>query len=248
MTTPATGQADIPWFAVTVNAGSTITVDIDHSTNIDSFVLVYGPDGRGLTFSDDARVDPGSPLVYSFHQIPFSQDSFATLTAVQGGTYYIQSSSYGPFPNNASFDINISVSDPVKLGTDGAAGNDVLSGGAGNDRLFGGDGNDILDGGSGDDSLNGGKGNDLLFGGAGHDTFVFKAGFGRDIITDFEIEHAANHDVLDLQNLGFANFRDLLQHTTNTGHGAVISIGADEIVLNDVNKFDLATHPEYILV
>ncbi|MGB1192060.1 MAG: hypothetical protein ACPG3T_03980, partial [Pseudomonadales bacterium] len=59
----------------------------------------------------------------------------------------------------------------------GSVGADMLYGNAGNDHLSGGDGNDIIDGGIGDDTLTGGSGSD---------TFVFRPGFGNDVITDFD--------------------------------------------------------------
>lgn len=70
----------------------------------------------------------------------------------------------------------------------GASGNDSLTGGEGNDRLLGGKGSDALFGNDGADYLDGGKGNDTLTGGSGSDAFVFKNGFGTDIVKDFENE------------------------------------------------------------
>ena len=58
----------------------------------------------------------------------------------------------------------------------------------GNDEdnlLIGGKGKDILVGGAGNDSLWGSKKNDTLTGGDGYDTFIFQAGGGKDIITDY---------------------------------------------------------------
>ncbi len=87
---------------------------------------------------------------------------------------------------------------------DGGAGNDsilggddgdFLTGGADRDRVFGDAGDDTVSGGSGNDTLNGGSGadiivgqagSDLLTGGAGADVFVFAAGFGADVIRDFQ--------------------------------------------------------------
>jgi Ca2+-binding RTX toxin-like protein len=90
-------------------------------------------------------------------------------------------------------------------------GNDWLYGGAGNDTLLGGNGNDYLDGGEDDDNLLGGAGNDTLLGGAGadylfdeignnlfdggsgddtleggggDDRYIFKQGYGVDVIKD----------------------------------------------------------------
>ncbi len=89
----------------------------------------------------------------------------------------------------------------------GGNGDDMLYGGAGSDKLDGGDGNDRLEGGEGDldvlaggagddrlfgdggnDRLEGGEGSDRLRGGEGADEFLFRAGDGVDVITDFSVE------------------------------------------------------------
>lgn len=75
------------------------------------------------------------------------------------------------------------------LGSDilgGLGGNDEINGHAGNDQLFGHGGNDEIRGGDGDDLIDGGTGDDLLFGDTGSDTYVFGAGYGRDLIIDFD--------------------------------------------------------------
>ncbi|MCZ7910388.1 Ig-like domain-containing protein [Agrobacterium leguminum] len=92
---------------------------------------------------------------------------------------------------------------------DGGAGNDVLMGGAGNDVLYGGGGNDEMSGGSGDDVLAGGSGNDVLTGGSGADTFVFTAGTGRDVVTDFQAG-ADGKDVVMLSKDVFADYQALI--------------------------------------
>jgi Ca2+-binding RTX toxin-like protein len=229
MTTPVTGTVPDAWFALTVNPNSTITVDVDHTTNIDSFILLYGSDGRGLTFNDDSTVDPGSSFLYTFHHLPYSLDSALSLNAVAGGTYYLQladSSNLSLLPNNASFDVNISVSNPPALGTDGVAGNDFLSGGSGDDNLFGGAGDDILDGGPGNDVLNGGLGNDLLVGGGGNNTFEFDAQIGNDTIADF----SANKDVVQFNHALFTNYAAVMGSAHREGHDTVITHDASNTV------------------
>ena len=85
----------------------------------------------------------------------------------------------------------------------GNLGKDILSGGDGNDRIWGVDHDDILKGnadndmlsgcegsdelfgGPGADRLIGGRGDDRLEGGGGADVFIFRAGYGDDVITDF---------------------------------------------------------------
>jgi Ca2+-binding RTX toxin-like protein len=64
------------------------------------------------------------------------------------------------------------------------SGDDRLEGGLGNDSLVAGEGADLLLGGEGNDTLAGEAGNDDLQGGAGDDSYAFKAGFGKDVLTD----------------------------------------------------------------
>lgn len=68
----------------------------------------------------------------------------------------------------------------------GAGGDDTLNGGTGADALYGDAGNDMLYGNDGSDVLDGGAGSDTLNGGIGEDTYVFKTGYGVDMITDCE--------------------------------------------------------------
>jgi Ca2+-binding RTX toxin-like protein len=67
----------------------------------------------------------------------------------------------------------------------GNIGDDIVHGGDGNDTVFGGQGNDTVFGDAGNDRISGDLGDDSLVGGAGADTFVFRPGFGHDIIGDF---------------------------------------------------------------
>ena len=71
----------------------------------------------------------------------------------------------------------------------GDSGDDVLHGNQGQDTLHGDEGNDRLYGGEGSDILDGGAGNDLLDGGGKErDTYLFRAGHGKDTVSDYAIE------------------------------------------------------------
>jgi Ca2+-binding RTX toxin-like protein len=90
----------------------------------------------------------------------------------------------------------------------GGAGNDTLIGREGEDSLVGSDGNDRLIGHAGADTLRGGAGNDFLLGGADADadTFVFEAGFGRDVVFNYVdgidmISFAAHDGVSSLDDI-----------------------------------------------
>jgi hypothetical protein len=101
--------------------------------------------------------------------------------------------------------------------------------------------NKSLVGGSGNDFLIAGP-KDALTGGAGNDTFVFNANFGKDVVTDFDI----NHDLLALSHTLFANdtIAQVLSQTYDTTAGAVIAVDAhDTITLHGVTAAQLAAHP-----
>ena len=109
----------------------------------------------------------------------------------------------------------------------GGGGNDSLSGGNGADNLSGGAGNDRLAGGDGADRLNGGLGNDRLTGGDGADVFVFDAGFGRDVITDF----TRGFDKIEIGNALFANFAALqASAATNASGNTLITFDANNTI------------------
>lgn len=108
----------------------------------------------------------------------------------------------------------------------GGLGDDKLSGAAGNDRLFGDDGSDILDGGTGDDRLSGGR---------GADTFVFKTGYGSDVIVDF----AVDVDTIDLSGTSITSFGELQEHMAASGKALIITLGDDVLKLVNTKAADL---------
>ena len=120
--------------------------------------------------------------------------------------------------------------------------------GAPGDRLAGGNGAQVLDGSLGHQTLDGGNGRDVLIGGDGDtltggrgaDTFVFRAGFGHETITDLDPQR----DLIQFENGLFASADDVLQHVASDGHGgSVITLDdADSIALSGVAPAQLHAH------
>ena len=124
----------------------------------------------------------------------------------------------------------------------GGAGDDSVVGGAGNDLLYSGTGDDVIIGGAGDDTLWGMKDDDMLTGGDGADTFVFAAGHGDDVITDFDI----GEDNLDLAavNFNFTSVNDVVASATaatvSGSTGVLINLGGgDSVFLVGVSLTDI---------
>ncbi len=104
-----------------------------------------------------------------------------------------------------------------------------ISGSASADSLIGGKKGDILIGGSGNDTLWGGKGNDTLTGGDGNDIFIFRAGDGSDVITDF-----SSGDMLQILNkkgTGFVDYKSNFKNDTLT----LAINGGGKIILKNIS-------------
>ncbi|MBR0908248.1 hypothetical protein [Bradyrhizobium liaoningense] len=81
------------------------------------------------------------------------------------------------------------------------------------------------------DVLIGGNGN-ILAGGKGPDQLVFRPEFGANIL-DFDVKN----DHLQFDDSIFSSIRSILDHTTNTALGAVISDGnGDSVLLVGVDR------------
>jgi len=142
---------------------------------------------------------------------------------------------------------------------DGGLGNDILNGGTGSDTLFGDAGNDVLSGGSGNDFLNGEVGDDTVNGGAGDDTmmatdgndvFQFAAGFGNDLIINFDSNATGGQDLLDITafNITAATFAASVT-IADVGDDTLVSIGAtDSIRLVGVADATTVTAADFTLV
>ena len=117
---------------------------------------------------------------------------------------------------------------------DGGSGADVAYGGWGRDTITGGGGADTLMGSLGQDSLEGGTGADRLTGGRDADLFVFAAGSGADIITDFE------NGVDRIRIAGVGVDAILAQ-----GHDTLIQFGSDTILVLGVSA-DQITPDDFV--
>lgn len=202
-TVNATGNGEGGYYKLTVNAGTVITADLDHTSDglSDSFLWLVREDGTVVAFNDDGGNDPGSSR---------RTDSAFSFKVAETGDYYIVVGQYNndtgepeqTVPDDATYELNVSVTPPPPVMPNiGVAGNDTLDGGAGNDTLYGRAGDDVLSGGAGADTLDGGTGKDTLSGGDGADHFNFSAtgdsrvGANADRVTDFS--HAQG-DIIDL--------------------------------------------------
>jgi Ca2+-binding RTX toxin-like protein len=104
----------------------------------------------------------------------------------------------------------------------------VAAGTAGNDQIVG--------FASYNDTIEGKGGNDTLSGSSGSDTFIFRAGFGKDVITDF----AAGSDHVNFSSTLFSSFADVTAHAQQVGSNVVITYDADDTVtLNNVTLSSL---------
>ena len=130
---------------------------------------------------------------------------------------------------------------------DGGSGDDRMWGGNDDDQLRGGSGNDMLSGNAGNDTLKGDSGNDRLLGGVGldwltgdngRDTFVYHAGDGADIITDFTAHTRGNNaDLIEISAdvTGFDVFADILAAASQVGADTIIDFGSgDKLTLQKV--------------
>ncbi|RCL25155.1 heme peroxidase [Pseudomonas sp. AFG_SD02_1510_Pfu_092] len=162
--------------------------------------------------------------------------SYTMTSNIENLTY----TGVGNFSGTGNTQANIITGGNGNDSLDGGLGNDILNGGAGNDTLFGGAGNDTLLGGSGSDFLNGAAGDDRVNGGAGDDTmmatdgndvFQFAAGFGNDLIINFDSNAAGGQDRLDITafNITAATFAASVT-IADVGDDTLVSIGATDSI------------------
>lgn len=109
------------------------------------------------------------------------------------------------------------------------SGADTITGFNTNDVIDGGVGNDTINGASGHDRLIGGSGVDNLTGGAGNDTFVFRAGFGADVVADFK-DTTFENDVIEFSTAEFATYANIVAASTQVGADVVITVSPSDTI------------------
>lgn len=114
----------------------------------------------------------------------------------------------------------------------GSAYDDVISGYGAAETLEGNAGDDTLSGRGGDDILFGDRGSDTLTGGEGRDQFLFTAGDGTDVITDFKV----GTDILAI--FGFAGVQQIRQIGADT---LIVLSATDSVLLKNVQAEALTT-------
>jgi len=123
------------------------------------------------------------------------------------------------------------------------------------ENIIAGSGHERLIGSSGANVFEAGAGHDIISGRGGGDTFVFKAGFGNAVITDFHVAttNANPHDLIELDHalfLQFATVQALLSSAEVSQHGSSVVIAADPahtIELQHTSLKTLAAHSNDVL-
>jgi Ca2+-binding RTX toxin-like protein len=105
---------------------------------------------------------------------------------------------------------------------------------------------DLLRDDGGANRLDGGAGNDTLTGRGGNDLFVFHAGFGQDMITDFAGNGAAPGDAIELSlGAAFDTFAEVMAAGSQVGGNAVLDFGGgntltlSNTMLGNLNQNDV---------
>ena len=119
--------------------------------------------------------------------------------------------------------------------------------------MIGNTGANVLNGAAGNDTLDGGLGNDTMTGGTGNDMFVFHAGFGNDVITDFDANPTGGQDLLDLSaylpDIDAGNFVAHVSIAVSAGNTVVTIDGTQHITLTGVTGVgaNIITTQDFIL-
>ena len=180
-------------------------------TDVDSSTVKFRKDGNDLMlfgYHNDDSIIMKDFFYNQYHEIENFVFADKTITLAE-------------FRQNGMSFYGTEGSDNLSFGN----GKNIIYAGAGDDTVHTGSADDVLDGGSGNDKLYGGSGSDILIGGAGNDyleggsngadTYIFAAGHGKDIVSDYgsKVEHIDTlvfEEVLSLDALFEKSGNDLL--------------------------------------
>lgn len=133
----------------------------------------------------------------------FGADTISFADAIDGAILHIDLSAQSVRGGDATGDLISGFENAIGSGV-----TDYITGSAQANRIYGGDGFDIIAGGGG---------NDLLSGGGHGNQFYFSAGFGRDVITDFDTDALGGFDVLALDIVTMGTFELIMATARATG-------------------------------
>ncbi len=177
-----TGAGAFDYFAVTIGAGQTITLDIDYGqgslggAGFDSELRLFNSAFGQVATNDDSSISSGGLGSTSI------RDSYLTYTAASAGTYYIRVERFNDTTLNVGDNYMLNVSVTGHANTNSASfGSDLVNAGSGDDVVYGLDGGDTLNGDSGNDTILGGLGDDVIQGGSGADSMSGEG--GRDTLS-----------------------------------------------------------------
>lgn len=221
-TVDATGNGLGGYYKIELQAGSTITIDIDGIADPDvhdSWVRLLDSEGNMVAENDDAAGDPGSV---------HGRDSSMVFSVEETGTYYILEGAWSPdvpggwseaVPEGSTYTLNVSIDFPPEP---------ILPGEAGNDKLYGGQGSDLLDG---------GLGADLLVGGTGEDSFRFSTELGEDNVDEIK-DFNVNEDLILLDSRIFDELGGAGQLGLDAFHmsAAGVSQDANDRIIYDTDS------------
>ncbi|MEP4199062.1 MAG: calcium-binding protein [Aliishimia sp.] len=252
----AKGDGTADFYAVTIGAGQSITIDVDYADGFggfDSFVELK--DSSGNTLIDN---DNGNPTAGGLGSAPTGLDSYLSYTRSAGSAqvFYIKVNTLGEtgVTSGGVYMLNVSVTnhaatDVATFGDDiiqGDDGDDVLYGLAGNDTLDGGDGLDTVKGGTGDDTLLVSLGADILEGGEGTDTLQIAETIADNTLANFVIDLAAGTDNFGNTFASIENVNAGVGNDTITGDGEdnVIQGGSGIDILNGGAGLDTLSYED----
>ena len=201
---------------------------------------IHDQDGLFVSEVNGSAANVGLVLTGDYGSIIVNADGSYTYTANKGGlpskivaqdtfTYTLADGNGGTDDSTLSivvFNPGVDYQSGMNTTLDGGNGQDVLDGSFGGNTMNGGNGHDVLIAGDGN----------VMTGGNGPDTFLFRLGFGENIITDYN----AHIDALQFDDAIFSDLEDMFDNTTETADGVVIADSpTDTVTLLGVSLAEL---------